>query len=75
MAAPHQPKPWVMKLRLGPAAPPGMTLQRLGIQEFDGAYGGRWNAGSNKRGDGTDMSPEAYARVVTERLRKSLMVA
>ena len=69
MAAPHQPKPWVMKLRLGLAAPPGMTLQRLGIQEFDPAYGGRWNAGSNKRGGGTDMSPEVYARAVTERLR------
>ena len=68
-AAPHQPPRWVMKLRLGLAAPPGMTLQRLGIQEFDPAYGGRWNAGSNKRGGGTDMLPEVYARAVTERLR------
>ena len=69
-AAPHRPKPWVMKLRLGTAAPPGMTLQRLGIQELDPAYGGRWNAGSNKRGGGTEMSPEVYARAVADRLRR-----
>lgn len=68
-AAPYHRKPWVMKVRLGLAAPPGMTLHQLGIREFDPAYGGRWNAGSNKRGDGTHMAPEAYARAIAERLR------
>jgi hypothetical protein len=65
----NQESRWVMKLRLGLGAPPGTTLQRLGIKEFDPAYGGRWNAGSNKRGGGTDISPEVYARAVAERLR------
>ncbi len=41
-----------------------MRLNRLGIESFDAAYGGRWNAGSNKRGDGTTTSPDAYARAL-----------
>ena len=58
---PELPDRWVMKLRLGLAAPPGLTLNLLGISEWDPAFGGRWNAGSNKRGGGTTISPPDYA--------------
>jgi hypothetical protein len=65
----------MMKLRLGLAAPPGLTLQRLGVQAFDPRYGGRWNAGSNKRGGGTDIPPERYAQLVADRLQSIVDVA
>lgn len=63
---------WKVKLRLGPAAPDGFTLSQLGITEFDPRYGGRWNAGSNRRGGGTTMPPERYAELVSERLDRAL---
>jgi hypothetical protein len=59
---------WVMKLRLGLAAPAGLTLPRLGIEEFDVAFGGRWNAGSNRRGGGTAVLPEVYAGLLRRRV-------
>jgi len=49
-----------VKIRLGLAAPEGLSLQALGIEHFDSAYGGRWNAGSNNRGGGTTLEPEDY---------------
>ena len=58
-----------MKVRLGAGAPQGMTLQGLGIETFDPAYGGRWNAGSNKRGGGTTLQPAQYAERLRERTR------
>jgi hypothetical protein len=30
------------------------------IQPFDKKFGGRWNAGSNKRGDGSKLTPTEY---------------
>jgi len=72
------PLRWQVKLRLGPAAPPGMSLFDLGIPEFDSNYGGRWNAGSNRRRDpvtglrGTDLDPEDYASRLAERLENHL---
>jgi hypothetical protein len=60
--------PWAMKLRLGMAAPKGLTLHSLRLHELDTAYGGRWNAGSNARGGGTRMPPEQYAEAVVKRL-------
>ncbi len=41
-----------IKLRHGPRAPHGLRLNRL---PFDPDFGGRWNAGGNKRSGGTDM--------------------
>lgn len=67
---------WLVKLRLGPAAPPGLTLHALGVREMDANYGGRWNAGSNRRPDagqpvgGTMLEPEAYAGMLRERLAR-----
>jgi len=62
----ERPDRWQMKVRLGLAAPEGLSLQAMGIEEFDAAYGGRWNAGSNNRGGGTDLDPEEYRRRLVE---------
>jgi hypothetical protein len=59
---------WTIKVRLGRAAPPGMTLDTLRLTEIDPAYGGRWNAGSTKRGGGSTMGPEAWAARVAGRV-------
>lgn len=66
------PDTWKVKLRLGSAAPDGLALTALGIEELDPRYGGRWNAGSNRRGGGTSMAPERYAALVAERLERAL---
>lgn len=62
VACPYMPDPskWIVKVRLGSAAPLGMTLHSLGISEFDPAFGGRWNAGSTKRAGGTTVDPRRY---------------
>lgn len=57
-----------VKARLGFSAPEGVHLNNLGIHEFDSAYGGRWNAGSNKRGGGTNLSPLEYVEEVLKRI-------
>lgn len=61
-----------VKVRLNLRAPAGLSLQRLRIHEFDGSFGGRWNAGSNRRGGGTDLSPERYLDELTERLASAI---
>jgi hypothetical protein len=68
---PHQSHPdrHRMKIRLGLGAQEGVSLHALGIQDFDSAYGGRWNAGSNNRGDGTDLDPEDYRQRLVTALR------
>lgn len=63
-----RPERWIARTRLGRAAPPGLSLQRLGLESFDPAWGGRWNAGNNKRGGGTEMGPERYAAELRRRL-------
>jgi hypothetical protein len=65
-----RPEQWDIKLRLGNAAPAGLNLQTLGVTSFDSAYGGRWNAGSNKRGGGTALFPEQYADGILNLLEK-----
>ena len=58
----HSDDRWYIKVRLGPAWTECMpSLQEAGLMSFDSAYGGRWNAGSNKRGGGGDRRPEGYA--------------
>lgn len=69
----HEPGRWNAKIRLGNAAPEGLSLHHLNIGEFDPDFGGRWNAGSNKRGVGTSISPEAYAAEVSARLQSLLV--
>lgn len=60
-AKPEQGGKWTMKVRLGLAAPRGLSLMNIGVERFDAAYGGRWNAGSNTRAGGTLLAPLAYA--------------
>jgi hypothetical protein len=52
---------WKSNIRLGLAAPAGLSLDQLNIPAFDSAFGGRWNAGSNNRNGGTLLSPQQYA--------------
>ena len=68
LALPHQEYPgkWAVKLRLGNGAPAKFDLRSLDIRSFDPAYGGRWNAGSDRRGKGTTMAPEEYLHRLTE---------
>ncbi|HET6577574.1 MAG TPA: hypothetical protein VFG66_04590 [Gemmatimonadales bacterium] len=63
----QDPSRWRIKLRLGQAAPAGLTLHRL-LAGLDSGYGGRWNAGSNHRGGGTALEPEVYARRLARRV-------
>jgi hypothetical protein len=66
------PTRWTIKLRLGERAPLGVTLQTLGITDgWDPSYGGRWNAGSNGRGGGTDIHPAIYAGKLRTRLSQT----
>ncbi len=66
------PRPWRIKVRLGPAAPEGLSLHDLRIKDIDEHFGGRWNAGSNNRGGGTDLQPEIYRQRIEEALRRRL---
>lgn len=74
LASPHPNVPlhWSVKLRLGKAAPTGLTLHRLRVTDWDANFGGRWNAGSNKRGGGTPVAPQDYALAVAERVTLTL---
>src|SRR5690606_35102391 len=69
---PSDPARWQVKLRLGNSAPEGFSLTELQIHELDAAYGGRWNAGSNRRGGGTTLDPAKYAEKVAARLDTAL---
>jgi hypothetical protein len=61
-----------VKIRLGQAVPAGTSLHDLGITDFDPGFGGRWNAGSNKRGGGTELSPAEYAEKLDTKLQEYL---
>lgn len=63
---------WNVKLRVGHAAPRGFTLHSLGIQNWNPAFGGRWNAGSNKRGGGTSIEPRDYANRLLAKLMEQV---
>lgn len=71
-ASPHPREPgrWQVRLRLGSSALEGLSLHDLRIPDFDEGYGGRWNAGSNKRDGGTDLAPERYRAYLAKALGK-----
>ena len=77
--APHRdllPDRLEMKLRLGTGAPPGFSLKGL-LDDFDPGFGGRWNAGANKRPrdgrpGGSDVPPAIYAAEVRRRVEERL---
>jgi hypothetical protein len=56
---PEEPGKWLNKVRLGNAAPDNFSMHQL-IEPFDKNFGGRWNAGSNKRGGGSTLAPQKY---------------
>lgn len=63
---PHEAGKWNNKVRLGLAAPEGFSMHEL-IKPFDKEFGGRWNAGSNKRGAGSTLSPPDYIAQLSQR--------
>lgn len=56
------------KIRLGMAAPAGLTLSKLNIENIDPNFGYRWNAGSNRRAGGSDLKIDDYAKRLNEKL-------
>jgi hypothetical protein len=66
---PGEPGRRNVQFRLGNGAPSRFTLHDLRMVEFDPGYGGRWNAGSNKRSRGTDLEPAVYAEEIARRFR------
>jgi hypothetical protein len=62
---------WDVKLRLGAGAPAGFSLHRLALRELDPGYGGRWNAGSNRRGGGTAMPPDRWSAELAQRVERA----
>lgn len=50
----------IARTRLGMTAPKGLALNKIGINEFDPDWGGRWNAGSNRRSGGTKLPMGEY---------------
>ncbi|MDO8594822.1 MAG: hypothetical protein Q7R93_04930 [bacterium] len=57
-----------IRVRLGPAAPKGLWLNKLGLPNF----GGRWNAGSSRRSEKTLLTVEEYASVINEKVEAFL---
>ena len=75
---PKHSEQYVVKVRLGLGAPAGLTLHALGVKDWDANFGGRWNAGGNKRPPsesepgGTELPPEEYAGHLRARLARAL---
>jgi hypothetical protein len=64
---PARANPWAIKVRRGLGMPDGRDLRHLELTRYDQAYGGRWNAGSNKRGGGTGVEPRVWVEGLRER--------
>ena len=66
IASPHPTNAGMseVKVRLGKAAPKGASLHALNIPSFDPNFGGRWNAGSDKRLGGTGLTIEEYGSML-----------
>ena len=60
-----------VKVRLGKNAPKGLTLHSLGLKDTDIHFGGRWNAGSNKRSGGTKLTVKECAKIVAHLLESN----
>ena len=58
------------RMRRGLSAPDGLCLNKLNITDFDPNWGGRWNAGSNRRGGGIKLSPEEYIKKLNDKLNQ-----
>lgn len=60
-------KRWNAKFRLGRAASSKFSLPDV-ITPIDAGYGGRWNAGSNKRAGGSKLTPTEYVAELAKAL-------
>lgn len=72
--SPHQKNSNCLEVRMrrGMAASKKLKLNKIGINEFDPKWGGRWNAGSNKRGGGTKLSANKYAKILNCKLQRAI---
>lgn len=57
------------KVRLGMSAPDGTDLRKI-MERVDPNWGGRWNAGTNKRKGGTTIDTESYIQALSAELTK-----
>ncbi len=64
----------IARTRLGITAPKGLALNKIGISEFDPDWGGRWNAGSNRRSGGTELSVHEYVMNLNKKIEKFFKV-
>lgn len=55
------------RMRLGAGVEDGVSLHRLGVVQFDPYFGGRFNAGSNKRGLEAALEQGIQPRVILPR--------
>jgi hypothetical protein len=62
---------WNAKFRLGNAASPNFSLPDV-IASIDAGYGGRWNAGSNKRAGGLELSPHEYVEKIAQNIHRAV---
>ncbi len=53
-----------IRVRLGPAAPRSLWLNKLNLPNF----GGRWNAGSSRRMEKTHLTARQYADVINQKV-------
>jgi hypothetical protein len=61
-----------MNIRLGLTAPQGLSLHQLAIQDFDPAFGSRWNAGSNSRAGGSPLTAQNYAQQLDQHVQAKI---
>lgn len=66
----HNSKLTELKIRLTPEAPPELTLFKLGLKDVDPAFGGRWNAGSNKRGGASLKNPDVLFEQLSRKVNE-----
>ena len=66
---------WRVRMRAGSNIPPGFSIKKLGLNEVDPNFGGRWNSGANTRFSpdnkpprGTDQNPDEYMAKISEKL-------
>lgn len=53
-----------IRVRLGPNAPKGLWLNKLDLPNF----AGRWNAGSSRRSEKTELTAEEYADIINQKV-------
>lgn len=60
------------RLRLCAGAPEGFSLHKIDMESVDPGYGGRWNAGSNRRSLGSNIPQDQYLQKLSAALATAL---